>query len=139
MGLPDVSRPAPLLTEDNEGFWRAAAGGQLVTQRCVTCGKLLHPPRPMCPICHGLEMEWVELAGTGTVYSYAMLHHPQHPAFSYPVIAALIDLDEGIRLLSNLVGVDSAEVHIGMRVSVLFDAVADGMAVPVFEPREDGK
>jgi uncharacterized OB-fold protein len=135
----DITRPAPLLTDDNEGFWQAAARGQLVTQQCVTCGTLLHPPRPMCPRCHGIEMVWVELAGTGVVYSYALLHHPQHPAFSYPVIAALVDLDEGVRLLTNLVRVDPAEVRIGMRVSVLFEAVADGMAVPVFEPREVGR
>jgi len=136
MTTTEIRRPAPLLTDDNEGFWLAAAHNQLVTQQCVNCGKLLHPPRPMCPRCHGLEMVWIELAGTGTVYSYALLHHPQHPAFSYPVIAALVDLDEGIRLLSNLVRIDTDDVRIGMRVRVLFKAVADGMAVPVFEPSE---
>jgi uncharacterized OB-fold protein len=137
MNRTDVQRPAPLQTDDNEGFWLAAAQHRLVTQQCVTCGKLLHPPRPMCPRCHGLEMAWIELAGTGTVYSYALLHHPQHPAFSYPVIAALVDLDEGVRLVSNLVHVDPVDVRIGMRVHALFEAVADGMAVPVFEPSED--
>jgi uncharacterized protein len=91
----------------------------------------------MCPRCHGVEMGWLKLAGTGTVYSYALLHYPQHPAFSYPVMAALIDLDEGVRLLSNLVRVDAAEVRIGMRVGVLFEPTADGMAIPVFEPREN--
>ena len=60
----------------------------------------------MCPACHSLEFEIIDLAGDGVVYSYAILHHPQNPAFDYPVLAALIDLDEGVRVLSNLVDVD---------------------------------
>ena len=88
----------------------------------------------MCPECHSIEIETVELAGTGTVYSYAILHHPRNPAFSYPVIAALIDLDEGVRVVSNLVGVEPADVRIGAPVRVPFEPTADDMAVPVFEP-----
>lgn len=77
-----------------------------------------------------------QLAGTGTVYSYTILHHPQHPAFSYPVVAVLVDLDEGIRVVSNLVGVEPEDVRVGLPVRVTFEATADDMAVPVFEPRE---
>jgi uncharacterized OB-fold protein len=130
-----VVRPAPILTEDNHGFWDAAREGRLVTQRCAGCGRLQHPPRPMCPTCHGLEQELVELAGTGVVYSYTILHHPQHPSFDYPVVAALIDLDEGVRLLSNLVEVRPEDVRIGMPVEVRFVPTRDDMAVPVFAPR----
>ena len=131
-----MTRPAPIITDDNKEFWEAARAGQLVAQRCRACGRLRHPPRPMCPECHSVEHETVVLAGTGTVYSYAILHHPQHPSFSYPVVAALVDLDEGIRVVSNLVGVEPADVRIGARVRVLFDPTADDMAVPVFEPAE---
>jgi hypothetical protein len=81
-----------------------------------------------------LDVEVVPLSGRGTLYSYAFLHHPQHPAFDYPVLAALVDLDEGIRLLSNLVGVESAQVEIGMSLEVSFVATADERAVPVFGP-----
>src|SRR3954470_2290643 len=98
-----VQRPAPIVTEDSAVFWDAAAEGRLVAQRCASCGRLRHPPRPMCPDCHSLAVEVVDLAGTGTVYSYAILHHPQNPVFDYPVLAALVDLDEGVRVLSNLV------------------------------------
>jgi uncharacterized OB-fold protein len=129
-----VTRPAPNVTDDNAIFWEAARDGKLVAQRCGDCGRLRHPPRPMCPECHSIRQETVELAGTGTVYSYAILHHPRSPAFTYPVIAALVDLDEGIRIVSNLVGIEPADVRIGAPVRVVFEATADDMAVPVFEP-----
>jgi uncharacterized OB-fold protein len=127
-------RPAPLVTHDNQGFWTAAREGHLVTQRCTSCGRLSHPPRPLCPQCHSLDQEFVDVAGTGTVYSYTILHHPQNPAFEYPVLAVLVDLDEGPRVLSNLVKCPSDQVRIGMAVRVLFEPTADGGAVPVFEP-----
>lgn len=88
----------------------------------------------MCPHCGSLEVEVVELSGRGTVYSYALLHHPQHPAFDYPVVAVLVDLDEGIRLVSNLTDIDPADVRIGMRVEVAFVDTAGGGALPVFHP-----
>jgi hypothetical protein len=76
------------------------------------------------------------LAGTGIVYSYSILHHPQHPSFSYPVIAVLVDLDEGVRILSNLVDAGRRGPFIGMAVEVAYEPTADDMAVPVFRPLE---
>ena len=131
----DVSRPAPLLSDDNHFYWDAAREGRLVTQRCQKCGRLRHPPRPMCQVCHSLEFEIIDLAGEGVVYSYAILHHPQNPAFEYPVLAALIDLGEGVRVLSNLVEVDPSEITIGMPVTVDFRPTRQDGAVPVFKPK----
>jgi uncharacterized OB-fold protein len=91
----------------------------------------------MCPQCHSLDHEMVELAGTGTVYSYALLHHPQHPAFTYPVPAVLVDLDEGVRMVSNLIEIDPHEIRIGLQVEVAFEPAEHDMAVPVFKPRRD--
>ena len=125
-------RPAPLLTDDNAFFWEAAVEGRLVAQRCRGCGQLRHPPRPMCPQCHSLEFEVVTLSGRGSLYSYAILHHPQHPAFDYPVIAALVDLEEGTRLVSNLSGIDPEKIEIGMPLEVVFEPTENGGAVPVF-------
>jgi uncharacterized protein len=119
------ARPAPILTDDNEG--------RLVTQRCQACGRLRHPPRPMCPHCHSLDFDVVEMSGDGEVYSYAVLHYPQNPAFEYPVIAALVDLSEGIRVLSNLVDVDPADITIGMPVTVDFRPTRDDGVLPVFK------
>jgi uncharacterized protein len=134
-GDHQVTRPAPLLTEDNEGFWLAAREGRLAVQRCAACGEFLHPPRTMCPDCHAVELIWEEVSGTGTIYSYALLHHPQNPAFNYPVPAVLVELEEGVRLVSQMIDIDPHEIRIGMPVEVAFEPTKDGFAVPVFRPR----
>jgi uncharacterized OB-fold protein len=132
-----ATRPAPVLTDDNRWFWEAADDGRLVAQGCSTCHRLRHPPRPMCPWCRSLQFEIVDLSGHGIIYSYSILHHPQNPAFTYPVIAALVDLEEGIRVLSNLVKVDPADVRIGLPVVVRFVPTQHDGQVPVFQPAED--
>ncbi len=129
-----VQRPAPIVTDNSAVFWHAANDGRLVAQRCAECKALRHPPRPMCGHCQSLETEITELSGRGSVYSYSILHHPQHPAFDYPVLAALVNLDEGVRLVSNLVGVDAADVRIGMRVAVEFVPTVGDQLIPVFRP-----
>jgi len=134
-----ATRPAPVVTDDSEAFWTAVSDGRLVAQRCSGCRRFRHPPRPICPYCHSLEHELFDLAGTGTVYSYAILHHPQNPAFDYPLIAALVDLDEGLRVVTNLVEIDPSEVRIGMEVEVVFAPTVDDMAVPVFRPVGDDR
>jgi uncharacterized OB-fold protein len=128
----EVRRPAPILTDDNAFYWEAAADGKLVAQRCGDCGVLRHPPRPMCPHCQSLAIDIVLLSGRGTLYSYAVLHHPQNPAFDYPVLAALVELDEGIRVLSELTGIEPVDIRIGMPLTAGFAATAGDMAVPVF-------
>ena len=129
-----MARPAPIVTEDSAAFWDAADEGRLVAQRCAECGRLRHPPRPMCPECRSLAVEIVDLSGRGTLYSYALLHHPRHPAFEYPVFAALVDLEEGVRLVSNLVGVAPDDIRIGMPLQVEFTETEGGHQVPVFRP-----
>jgi uncharacterized OB-fold protein len=132
--LPSL-RPSPALTEDNLFFWEAARDRRLVAQRCASCGLLRHPPRSGCPACQALDLEVVDLSGEGEVYSYALLWHPRSPRFEYPVIAVAVDLVEGIRVMSNLVGTAPAEVRIGLQVSVDFEACEGGLAVPVFRLR----
>jgi uncharacterized protein len=88
----------------------------------------------MCPHCHSLVVEVVTLSGRGTLYSYAILHHPQHPAFDYPVLAALVDLEEGVRIVSNLTRIAPEDIRIGMPLEVQFEPTADGGQVPAFRP-----
>ena len=131
-------RPPPIVTDDSAVFWDAATEGSLVAQRCLECGVLRHPPRPMCPHCRSLAIDVVPLSGRGSLYSYAILHHPQNPAFDYPVLACLVDLDEGVRVVSNLSGIAPGDIRIGMRVEVLFEPTLDERTVPVFRPLREG-
>jgi uncharacterized protein len=127
-----TTRPAPRATTDSAVYWDAVARHELVAQRCDECGTLRHPPRPMCPHCQSTKWHEQRLAGTGTLYSYAVLHHPRSPLFEYPVLAALVDLDGGVRVVTNLVGVEPVDIRIGMRLMVEFEPTADGGTVPVF-------
>src|SRR5689334_16417423 len=129
----EVLRPAPVITPDNELYWAGAREGRLVVQECAGCGERHHPPRPLCPDCHSPDQVPLETAGTGTVYSYSLLHHPQNAAFEYPIVAVLVDLDEGPRILSAMPGLDPGAARIGMRVRVAFAPTRDGGQVPVFE------
>jgi len=134
--VADAARPAPILTDDNAVFWEAAREHRLVAQQCGSCGRLRHPPRPMCPHCRSLAIDVVELSGRGTVYSFSIIHYPPTPFFDYPVLAVLVDLDEGIRLVSNLVDVDPASIGgtslVGARVTVDWVAADSGAELPIF-------
>ena len=138
--MADALRPAPILTDDNAAFWEAAREHRLVAQRCASCRRLRHPPRPMCPHCRSLDAELVELSGQGTVYSFSIIHYPPTPFFDYPVLAVLVDLDEGIRLVSNLVGVDPASIEgtslVGARVAVGWVSADGDAELPVFHLAE---
>jgi uncharacterized protein len=136
MSVPAL-RPAPAITEDNLFFWEAARDGRLVAQRCGSCGLLRHPPRTACPACQSLDIAIAELSGEGEIYSYSLLWHPRSPRFDYPVIAVLVDLAEGVRVLSNLVGAEPAAVRIGLPVTVKFAPCEGDLALPVFRLKGD--
>ncbi|HTC14184.1 MAG TPA: OB-fold domain-containing protein [Steroidobacteraceae bacterium] len=129
-----ATRPDPVYTPDAAFFWEGAARGELLGQRCADCQRLAHPPRPMCPFCHSLKREVVRLSGRGTVCSWTIPRHPAPLGFAEPPIVALIELAEGIRLVSNVVEVAQAEMRNGLSVQVLFAPTRGGRAVPVFRP-----
>jgi uncharacterized OB-fold protein len=131
-------RPRPARTPDNAFFWQGVERGRLLIQRCARCARLRHPPGPMCPACHALEWEAVEASGRGSVYSFAVAHHPAVPPFAYPNAIVLVELAEGTRLVSNLVGVDPAAIRIGMPVRVDFVRVDPELVLPLFRPAETG-
>jgi uncharacterized protein len=126
-------RPRPVVNDDNRFFWEGVERGELLIQRCSACGKLRHPPRPMCPSCRSLEWDAARASGRGTVHSYVVPHHPRLPAFPEPYVVALIDLEEGTRLVSNLVGVAPADVRIGMPVALRVSRPDGEQALPLFE------
>jgi uncharacterized OB-fold protein len=122
------------MTADTAFFWDGVKEHRLLIQRCSRCGALRHPPRPMCPACRALAWDVLEASGRGTVFSFVMPRHPPLPWFDGTYIVALVDLDEGTRLVSNLVGVEPDDASIGMPVVVRFEEFDDGVVLPVFAP-----
>jgi len=125
-GPPKIKRPAPGISDDTRFFWEGAREGRLLIQRCKGCGQLRHPPGPSCPSCHSLEWDTLQASGRGKVYSFVVMHHPEVPPFEHPNPIGLIELEEGTRLVAQLVGVRPADVAIGQAVQVEFNAVEVG-------------
>jgi uncharacterized OB-fold protein/acyl dehydratase len=128
------SRMRPGKGHDNAWWWDGVDRGELLIQKCSSCGELRHPPRPMCGECQSIGWETVASKGKGTVYSYVVMHHPKIPGYDYPLAVAVIDLDEGTRFVSNIVDCDPGEVQIGMRVEMKMETVDDDWSLPVFRP-----
>ena len=127
------SIPVPRKYLDFQGFWEGADQGKLVLQKCADCGEWCQIPKPMCPKCHSVEKEWTQVSGKGFVYSWVTYHESPHPAFKAPYSVVLVELEEGMRIVSNLVDVKPDEIEIGMPVKVTFDEVAEGVTLPKFK------
>jgi uncharacterized OB-fold protein len=127
-------RPRPGLTEDNRFFWEGVQAGRLLIQRCRGCGRLRHPPGPACPACRSLAWDTVESSGRGRVYSFVVAHHPPVPPFAYPHPIALVELEEGTRLVAELAGVAPDAIEIGMPVACEIVEVEEGLRLPRFRP-----
>jgi uncharacterized OB-fold protein/acyl dehydratase len=125
-------RLRPPLGHDNKWWWDGIEAGELRIQRCKECQTLRHPPRPMCGNCQSIEWDWAISKGAGTVYSYVVMHYPPIPGYDFPLPVALIDLDEGTRLVANVVGCKPSEVAIGMRVQAKIEAADDELQLPFF-------
>ncbi len=129
----------PGMTALTAPYWDAAREGRLVVQECRSCGQVRHPPLPRCPGCHDSQPGWREVSGAGTVYTYTVVRHPTHFAFAdkVPYVLAIVELAEGPRLVTALVGVEPGEVRAGLPVRVVFREVAPGVTLPYFEPAAD--
>jgi uncharacterized OB-fold protein/acyl dehydratase len=134
---PRPKRPRPALTQENRFFFEGAKEHKLLIQRCATCGTLRHPPRPACAVCRSFDWDTVTASGRGTIYSYVVNHYPQVPAFDYPLVIALVELEEGTRLVANVAGMTPDQVSIGMPVVVGFEDFDDELTLPVFHPAPD--
>ena len=128
------ARPLPVVTELTRPFWDAARAGRLAVQKCQECGKLRFPASPLCDACLATSTAWVEVSGRGTVWSACEFHRSYFPGFDVPYAVALVRLDEGVRMYTNLVGVDYAGIEPGMRVQAVFDPVTDDVTLIKFRP-----
>lgn len=133
-GKPAPRRPAPGVSDDTRFFWEGAREGKLLIQRCKGCGTLRHPPGPVCPSCHSFEWDTVQASGRGTVYSFVTMHYPEVPPFDHPNPIALVELEEGTRLVAQLVGVQPAGIEIGQAVQVEFNRFDGDLTLPQFRP-----
>lgn len=127
--------PVPVPNLDNHGFWEGCRQHELRLQRCGACGTVRHQPRPMCPQCNHVEYDWMRASGRGTLYTFTIVHGPTLPVFQAqaPYNVAVIQLDEGPFMVSNVVGCRAEQLRIGMRVEVVFEDI-DGLSLPKFKP-----
>lgn len=119
-----------------EPFWQGCKDGRLMLPRCRSCGRYHFYPRSFCPYCDDSNLEWCAASGNGTVYSFAIVRQPLEKAFAalVPYVIVIIELEEGVRMLSHLAGADVESVVCGMKVRVDFQAMPVGVMTPVFRP-----
>jgi uncharacterized protein len=118
---------------DSRPYWEGLEQGELRIQRCLTCTKAVFYPRSICPHCHADQLEWITASGRGTIYTYTILHQAFGAfAADVPFVVALVDLEEGARMMSRIVDTPHDRVAIGAAVQVTFASVGDGVTLPYF-------
>ena len=130
-------KPLPRVDEESKGFWEACQRHELYVQRCRGCGAFRHYPRAVCPTCLSSDTDWVLSSGRGTVYTYTVTYQNLAPGFreELPYVMAYVELDEGVRLLSNIVGCAPDALRIGMPVEVVFEDATAEITLAKFRPR----
>jgi uncharacterized protein len=134
-----IRKPLPEMTPINQPFWDGTKAGKLVMQKCKDCGSWIFCPRPICVECNSDRLEWVEVSGRGKVFSFTVIREVVGQALrgfapDIPYVTAWIDLEEGPRFCSNIIGCPIENVKIGMDVAVVFDDTGDGITLPKFKP-----
>ncbi len=133
--MSEFRKPVPAPTDASRPFWAGCAEGKLLLRRCRQCDKHHAPTRHVCS-CGGSDLEWTEVSGLGRVFSYTVVHRAPDPAFKadLPYVIAIVELDEGARLMSYITGCSPDAVAIGMPVRAIFETVAEGVGVHKFQP-----
>ena len=132
-GIQKIERIRPIENYDSKHFWQGLRDGKLLIQQCTNCQVSRHPPQPMCEQCQSIQWDTIESKCEGTIYSYTVMHYPEIPPFDYPNAIVLVDLDEGVRIASQLSGTKPDDIVIGSRVKANLVEVQEGMTLPVFE------
>ena len=129
-------KPLPRIDEESRGYWEALARHELYFQRCRDCGTKRFYPRALCPACLSSATEWVRASGRGTVYSFTVTYQNQAPGFreELPYVLAIVELDEGVRMMTNVIGGAPDAVRVGMAVEVVFEDVTAEVTLAKFRP-----
>jgi len=131
-GPTKIQRVEPIENYDSEHYWQGLREGKLLIQRCSDCQILRHPPQPMCEHCQSTHWNTIESSGKGSIYTYTVMHYPEIPPFDYPNTIVLVELDEGVRLVSQLEDCKPDQISIGMAVTMHIKEVQPGMSLPIF-------
>ena len=136
--MADYTKPLPAISSLNRPYWEGLTQRRLVMPQCNECGKFWYPPTPFCPVCWSRDFTWQRLSGRGRVNSWVVFHQAYFSSFKddIPYNVAEVELEEGPRLLTNLVEVDNADIQIGMAVEVCFDDITDEVTLAKFRPRK---
>lgn len=138
--MPDEPRfDLPTIEPESRPFWDAAREHRFLVRRCHTCGAVHHYPRPFCPICWSEDLSWEEASGRGTLYTYSTIYMNDLPPFSgrLPYVAGAVDLDEGPRVMTNIVDCEPGDLRVGMAVEVTYRELTPEITAPVFRPVSD--
>ncbi len=134
--MSDYLKPIPVPSEDSKPHWEGAKRHELCLQRCQECGAFRLPPAPLCPECTAMGGEWTKVSGRGKVYSFVIFHRAYHKAFEkdLPYAVAVIELEDGPRLVSNIVGIAPDRIRCDMPVEVTFEDITSDATLPKFRP-----
>jgi uncharacterized protein len=136
----EAPRPKPMPRPESvnltKPYWEAAKRHELVCQRCVACGNWIFYPREQCPTCFSTRLEFAPVSGRGRIYAYTIVNQPADRAFEgdAPYVYAIVQLDEGVRMPTNVIGIAPDDVRVDMAVTVVFDDVSAEWTLPKFTP-----
>ncbi len=135
-----AARPVPVPDEISAPFFDGAGRGELMLQHCPACGRWCFPVRERCPHCLAKGLQWRAASGRGTLYTFAVMHQVMNPGFAaeVPYNVCQIDLDEGVRMVANVVGIGNDALSIGMRLEAVFEQTGEGVSIPKFRPATAG-
>lgn len=133
--MTEITKPLPITDGDSKIYWEGCKEGKLLIQYCTDCDNHIFYPRTVCPHCMSDHIEWVEAEGKGKVYTYTIARRGAGPAFAddAPYVVALIELEEGVRLISNVINCNVDDVYCDMEVQVVFEKVGD-FHLPKYKP-----
>ena len=132
----EYQKPLPVPDEASQPFFAGAREERLMIQRCSACGTAMWPVKTRCINCLGPDLTWIQASGQGTLYSFALMHQVYHPGFAdeVPYNLAEVDLAEGLRIITNIVGCPNDQLRIGMPLEVTFEAITPEITLPKFKP-----
>ena len=134
--MPEYNKPIPVPSAESQAYWEGLRDRKLLMPRCDACGKYWFPPSLLCPHCNETKWTWTSTSGRGRIFSYVVYHRIYHPGFAdeVPYAVAVIELDEGPRMVSNVIGIAPDKLACDLRVEVVYQPITDTITLPKFKP-----